>query len=315
VTRTVLVTGATGFVGTALMSLLKSDPSIQVRAAMRDAGAPRKTGVSRALIGAKEGATDWSAAVAGVDTIIHLAARVHVMRDDSANPLAEFRRVNVDGTVHLARQARAAGVRRLVFVSSIKVNGESGLFRETDEPQPVDPYGVSKLEAEQALRGIAAETGMEVVIVRPPLVYGPGVKANFLALLKAIDRGFPLPLGALDNRRSLIAVDNLADFLAVCATAPAAANETFLVSDGRDLSSADLVKGIARAMGRQPRLVPVPASILSVAAAMLGKREVAKRLIGSLQLDITKARERLGWSPPVSVEEGLARAVLGYRRR
>jgi UDP-glucose 4-epimerase len=253
--------------------------------------------------------TRWTDALDGIDTVIHLAARVHMMHDASADPLAEFRKVNAEGTLNLARQAADAGVRRFIFLSSVKVNGERGFFRESDVENPQDAYAVSKYEAEQGLRRIAAETGMAVTIIRPPLVYGPGVKANFQALVRAVRRGIPLPLASIDNRRSLVAIDNLVDLIVTCIDSPAAANETFLVSDGEDLSTPQLVRRIAAALDRPPRLVPMPPVVLAAVARVLGRGEAADRLISSLQVDIAKARELLGWRPPFTVDEGLARAV------
>jgi nucleoside-diphosphate-sugar epimerase len=252
---------------------------------------------------------DLSGALAGIDTVIHLAARAHVMRDASLDPLSEFRKVNVAATRNLACQAAAAGVKRMIFMSSIKVHGECGRFSESDAPAPQDAYGVSKHEAETTLREIAGQSRLEFVIVRPPLVYGPGVKANFQALIGAVARGLPLPLGAINNCRSLVSRDNLVDFVLRCTSHPAAANEAFLVSDGEDLSTPELVRRLARAMGRPARLVPIPPAILRGGAAMLGRRAMAQRLLGSLQLDISKARRVLEWSPPFSVDEGLRRAT------
>jgi nucleoside-diphosphate-sugar epimerase len=248
-----------------------------------------------------------------VDAIVHLAARVHVMRDTAADPLAEFRRVNLDGTISLASQAAAAGVRRFVYVSSAKVNGEAGIYSEDDPPAPEDAYSISKHEAEVGLRQIASASKMEAVIIRPPLVYGPGVRANFQQLMRAVAFGIPLPLGAVHNLRSLIGVDNLVDFMLTCLEHPAAAGETFLVSDGEDLSTTDLVRRIARAMDRSPRLVPVPASALMAAAAVIGRGNAARRVLGTLRLDITKARQRLGWTAPVMLDEGLRRTVAALR--
>jgi UDP-glucose 4-epimerase len=251
-----------------------------------------------------------------VDAVVHLAARVHVMQETTADPLAEFRRVNVQGTMNLARQAASAGVRRFVFVSSIKVNGEATQlgrpFMADDAPAPLDAYGVSKMEAEQGLREIASQTGMEVVIIRPPLVYGPGVKANFAAMMRWLKRGVPLPLGAIYNQRSLVALDNLVDLIVTCLTHPAAANQTFMVSDGEDVSTTELLRRMGQAMGHPARLLPVPASWLKVAAGLVGKGDVAQRLCGSLQVDISKTRELLGWVPPVSLDEGLRRAAAGH---
>jgi nucleoside-diphosphate-sugar epimerase len=231
------------------------------------------------------------------------------MREKAAEPLVEFRRVNALGTLNLARQAVQAGVKRFVFLSSVKVNGERGVYSEAAPPAPVDAYGVSKAEAELGLRQLATDTGMEVVIVRSPLVYGPGVKANFQTLMHAVARGVPLPLGAIHNHRSMVALDNLVDFILTCIEHPAAANETFLVSDGEDLSTTDLIRRLARAMGRPARLIPVPASVLLGGAMLLGKHEMAQRLLASLQVDISKARQLLGWVPPISVDEGLRRAA------
>jgi nucleoside-diphosphate-sugar epimerase len=240
------------------------------------------------------------------------------MSDKATDPLAAFRLVNVLGTLNLARQAAAAGVKRFVFLSSVKVNGECTLpgqaFTESDAPNPQDAYGISKHEAEQDLRQLAADTGMEVVIIRPPLVYGPGVKANFASLMRAVQRGWPLPLGAVRNQRSLVALANLVDFIVTCTIHPQAANQTFLVSDGHDLSTADLVRGLARAAGVPARLIPVPVWVLQAGATLVGKGESVQRLVGNLQVDISKARTLLGWRPPITVEEGLQRALAGMKK-
>jgi UDP-glucose 4-epimerase len=256
-----------------------------------------------------EPTSDWTAALDGIDTVVHLAARVHVMRDTATDPLGAFRRINVDGTMNLARQAAAAGVRRFVFVSSLKVNGEAGSYTEADVPAPADPYGVSKWEAERALRDLAGESGLELVVIRPPLVYGPGVGANFAALVRAVRRHLPLPLGLVHNRRSLVALDNLVDVIATCVDHPAAANEVFLVSDGEDLSTPDLIRRLAAAMGTRALLLPVPPPLLRAAAAIAGRTATIDRLLGSLSVDITKVRTLLAWSPPVGVDEALRRAV------
>ena len=257
---------------------------------------------------------DWSDALIGVSVVVHCAARVHVMNDESADPLEEFRRVNVHGTLRLASQAAAAGAKRFVFLSSIKVNGEQTQFGEPftadQQPNPGDPYGVSKMEAEVGLRALAWETGMEVVIIRPPLVYGPGVKANFLTMMRWLRRGLPLPLGAVTgNRRSLVALDNLIDLIVTCIDHPAAANQIFLVSDRESLSTDALLRRMGVALGRPARLIPVPVSLLQLGATLLGKSAVAQRLCGSLEIDMSKTRELLGWVPPVSADEGFRRTA------
>ncbi|MEN9669249.1 MAG: hypothetical protein RLZZ386_1156, partial [Planctomycetota bacterium] len=256
---------------------------------------------------------NWSTALHGADAVIHLAARVHVMRDTAIDPLAEFRSVNTEGTLNLARQAAAAGVRRFIFLSTIGVNGNSTahgkIFTETSASLPHDPYSVSKHEAEVGLRAISKSTGIEIVIIRPTLVHGSKAPGNFGKLTRLVAKGLPLPLASIDNRRSLVGIDNLVDFIITCLEHPAAANETFLVSDGEDLSTPDLIRRMARAMDRPARLLPVPKSMLMAAATMLGKRDMAQRLCGSLQVDISKSRTLLGWNPPVSVDEGLRRAV------
>lgn len=254
-----------------------------------------------------------------VEQVVHLAARVHVMNDKSSDPLVEFRRVNVDGTANLARQAAAAGVKRFVFLSSIKVNGE---FTEVGQPftadavpEPKDPYGVSKYEAEQLLRHIASAAGMEVVIIRPPLVYGPGVNANFESMMRWLARGMPLPLAAVtNNRRSLVSLDNLVDLIVTCLSHTKAANQTFLASDGEDLSTADLLRRMGVALGQPARLINLPEVLLKVSATLLNRPGVYQRLCSSLQVDIAKTRQLLGWEPPVSVDEGLRRAAEGFRR-
>jgi nucleoside-diphosphate-sugar epimerase len=306
-----LITGASGFVGQALCAALGTQGHT-VRAACRT-NSSQTDAVDCVVIGNIDTSTDWSTALQGIDTVIHLAARVHVMADSAPDPLAEFRKVNVDGTLNLARQASAAGVRRYVFMSSIKVNGESTqpgqAFTEQDAANPQDPYAISKHEAELGLRQIAAETGLAVFIIRPPLVYGPGVKANFAALMRAVQRGWPLPLGAIHNRRSLVALDNLVDFIITCATHPQAANQTFLISDGQDLSTTELVLAMAQAAGVPARLLSVPVWALQAASSLLGKGDAVQRLCGNLQVDISKARQLLGWVPPVSVAQGLLRAT------
>ena len=312
----VLVTGASGFVGRSFCAELALH-GLTVRGMTRSSVDLPK-GVQKAITVDLNGHTDWRDALDGCDLIVHLAARVHVMHETTGDPLAEFRRVNVLGTLNLARQAAAAGVRRFVFISSVKVNGEStqtGVpFTADDTPAPLDAYGVSKMEAEHGLREVAAQSGMEVVIIRPPLVYGPGVKANFAAMMRWLQRGVPLPLGAIHNQRSLVAIDNLVDLIVLCLKHPAAANQTFLVSDGEDVSTTALLFRMGQAMGRPARLLAVPSSVLKLAGALLGKSDVVQRLCGSLQVDIAKTQDLLGWTPPVSLDEGLRRTALGSQR-
>lgn len=314
----VLITGSTGFVGRALLGQLQTLPELRIRAAVRQTVAtlPCKQ-MESILVGDLHAQTDWTAALSEVDSVVHLAARVHVMHELASNPLQEFRSSNVQATLHLAQMAAQAGVKRLIFVSSVKVNGEitpcGQPFSESSAVSPHEPYGISKLEAEQGLRQLGQATGMEVTILRPPLIYGPGVRANFANLARAIARGMPLPLGSIHNQRSLLAIDNLTDLIATCLTHPAAANQTFLASDGEDLSTTELVQRMARAMGRRARLLPIPAPLLTATATLLGQGAAAQRLCGNLQIDSSKARTLLGWVPPVSVDEGLRRALAEYR--
>ena len=314
----IAVTGATGFVGSALVDKLRTLPRFHVLAWARRTPMNAVSGVQYVQQGDLSPDANWQKDLMGLDALVHTAARVHVMYDTVADPLTEFRRVNVQGTLNLARQAAAAGVRRFVFLSSIKVNGEGTAlgkpFFANDVPAPLDPYGVSKMEAEKGLLKIAAETGMEVVIIRPPLVYGPGVKANFQSMMRWLARGVPLPLGAIHNRRSLVGLDNLVDLIVTCVNHPAAANQTFLVSDGEDLSTTQLLERMGQALGKTARLIPVPSALLKLGAALVGKPAIAQRLCGSLQVDISKTRQILGWEPPLSVDEGLRKAAEGYLR-
>ncbi|WP_047453637.1 NAD-dependent epimerase/dehydratase family protein [Rhizobium rhizogenes] len=302
----ILVTGATGFVGQALCAEL-SRRQMVYRPVSR---APKPGFIA---MGTFDGATDWARALAGVETVVHLAARVHVMNDTSSDPLAAFRAANVDTTVNLARQAARAGVKRFIFLSSIKVNGEATVpgqpFRASDTSHPEDPYGQSKREAEEALLAIGAETGMEIVIIRPPLVYGPGVKANFASLMKWAGWPFPWPFGLVTNRRSLVFVGNLVDFILLSAHHSAVGNRVFLISDGEDLSIGELIGKLSSAMGRRALLLPLPPRLLEGLAALLGRRAAAERLLGSLQVDIGETVAITGWSPPYSVDEGLRLTV------
>jgi nucleoside-diphosphate-sugar epimerase len=287
-----------------------------VRASVRRPSNLLPHGIEQVVTGDLGPETNWQAALSGADTVVHLAARAHVLEEKTDDPLREFRLVNVEATWNLARQAAAGSVRRFVFVSSIGVNGNStGLvpFSERDAPHPQEAYAVSKHEAEQALRDLAAHSSMETVVIRPPLVYGPEAPGNFGRLCRLVQRAPLLPFGSVDNRRSLIALDNLVDFIVTCMEHPSAANETFLVSDGEDLSTTDLMRRLARAMGKPSRLIPVPSALLMTGAALAGRRQMAQRLIGSLQVDISKARRILGWVPPVSVDEGLRRACQDCR--
>ncbi|MDB5988689.1 MAG: NAD-dependent epimerase/dehydratase [Herbaspirillum sp.] len=302
-----LVTGANGFVGTPLCKQLRAR-GWAVRAATRMAR-PLAEGIETALVGTLDGETNWTNVLDDVDVVVHLAARVHVMHDDAASPLEEFRKTNVAGTEHLARAAAARGVKRLIYVSSVKVNGEAtqgeDKFAGSDLPSPQDPYGISKWEAEQALHRVAAETGLEIVIVRPPLVYGPNVKGNFAQMLKFVAKGIPLPLASVQNLRSLIYVENLVDALITCATHPAAAGKTYLVGDGEDVATPDLLSQLSIAMGRAPRLLPCPVALLQLGGRLLGKSEQIERLIGSLRVDSSPIRQELNWTPPFALQQGL----------
>jgi nucleoside-diphosphate-sugar epimerase len=321
----ILVTGANGFVGRVLCRRLL-DAGYVPRAGLRSrtswpelqAATP---GLSEFAVigdlgaGANLAGPDLKAALENVAVVVHLSARVHMMHDDAVDPIQEYRRVNVDGTEALARAAAETGVRRMVFVSTSKVNGESTSgrpFTEGDTPDPQDSYALSKWEAEKALRSVAAETGLEIAIVRPPLVYGPGVRANFLRLMRLAELGIPLPLPDTRNRRSLIGVENLADFLVRCASHSGAANATFMVSDGEDVSTRGLIDRLARSFGRSARFLPVPESAVRLAARLAGKEAAVNRLLGSLAIDSETARQRLGWKPPVSLDSGLADTARWY---
>ena len=339
---TILLTGATGFVGSALTQHLHQQGHT-LTASVRRITDSLPPSIQQTPIGDLLPDTEWTPALNDVDTIIHLAARVHVMHDIATDPLTEFRRTNTAATLNLAQQAATAGVRRLIYLSSIKVNGETTApgqpftastslsHRSLSEaeglsspPRPLrerglggegfllDPYGQSKQEAEQGLRDIAQQTGLEVVIIRPPLVYGAGVKANFHNMMHWLHKGIPFPLGNIHNQRSLVALPNLIDLITTCIDHPAAANQTFLVSDGEDLSTTELLQRLSKALGKPARLLPIPQSWLETALTLLGKRAIAQRLCGNLQIDISKTRDLLGWTPPVSVTEALRQTAEAY---
>ena len=305
----ILVTGGSGFVGSALIKRLLSEHRDILAVGRSDVNLPVETVKVSSF--SELGALGQR--LGSIDVVVHCAARAHIMNDNTVDPLAEYRKVNVDGSLNVARHALEAGVKRFLFVSSIKVNGEhtppGRPFTEEAAPAPEDRYGISKYEAERELQALCAETDMELVIIRPPLVYGPGVKGNFASMIRLMEKGLPLPLGAVRNKRSLVALDNLVDLIVTCVDSPAAANQVFLAADGQDISTTELLRNVANAMGKPARLLPVPSGLLMLGASLFGKNAVAKRLLGSLQVDISKARELLGWQPPVSVEEGLARAV------
>ena len=315
----ILVTGGTGFVGEALVHELLAK-GCQLKALVRKLSV-LPVEVEQVVVDLGEKESKWSieCVFSGVDVVVHAAARVHKMKDRSVNPLAEFRKLNRDATLTLATLAADAGVKRFVFLSSIKVNGEETFpqrqpctFKPDDAFIPTDPYGLSKYEAEQGLLTLAKETGMEVVIIRPPLVYGPGVKANFASMINWLRKGLPLPLGAIHNKRSFVALANLVSFIALCADrsqAPKAANQVLLISDGEDVSTTQLLRRVADALGKKPRLLPVPVGLMRFAARLIGKGDVANRLFGSLQVDSSKARDLLGWQPVITMAEQLRKTV------
>lgn len=305
--RTILVTGANGFVGKALCDYLARH-DFQIKALTRT---PNKFGSNIQNIVCDDLDTEDSllGVMKGFDVVVHLAARVHVMQESSDDALAAYRAVNVDLTLNLAKQAALVGVKRFIYLSSIKVNGEKTAvgtrFSADDNPAPEDPYGVSKMEAEQALFELSRLTGMEIVVIRPPLIYGPGVGANFMAMMRWLAKKVPLPLGAIDNRRSMVALDNLLNLILACTSHPKAAGQVFLVSDGQDVSVTQLLRKLAHAMKVPAILLPVPVTMIKYAAAILGKTPVAQRLCDNLQVDITKTKEMLSWSPPLSLDDGL----------
>ncbi len=313
--KKLLLTGATGFVGKALLAELLQN-NFEVIISVRNTPIPSSPKVKTIKIGSIIASTDWSPALQDIGIVIHSAARVHIMQDSSTNPLAEFRKTNVDGTLNLARQAEKSGVSRFIFISSIKANGNSSsslsMLKPDDVDPPTDPYGLSKYEAEQGLLELAKNSKMEVVIIRPPLVYGPNVKGNFLSLLKYIKKGLPLPLGSINNQRSLVALDNLVNFIRLCATHPKAANEIFLISDGEDVSTTELLIKIAIAFNKKPFLIPIPAATLSFIAKLFGKDAMAIRLLESLQVDNSKAIELINWRPVISMDSQLKKIAHFY---
>lgn len=317
---TVLVTGASGFIGRALAQRLKMDGVHSVRAALRNTS--RKDlpeGVEVVQTGdLVSSAVNWQDALTEVNVVIHTAARAHVINENAKDPMAAFRAINVDATLKLAEQAISAGVKRFIYLSSIKVNGEetqSGRpFTADDLPAPIDPYGVSKQEAEEGLRRLSENSGMEIVIIRPTLVYGPGVKGNFHSMMRWLAKGIPLPLASVRNQRSLVALDNLIDLIIVCTQHPAASGQTFLVGDGEDLSTPELLQRTAFALGKRARLIPAPVALLRVCAGLLGKDSAVQKLCGSLQVDIDKTREQLGWTPPVNVDDALRKTAEEFLR-
>ncbi len=311
---TILLTGATGFVGLALTRQLHQQDRPLI-AAVRRVGNTLPAAIQQVPVGDLLPNNDWEAALDPVDTVIHLAARVHIMRDTAVDPLTVFRQTNTVATLNLAQQAAEAGVRRFIFLSSIKVNGESTTsrpFNATDLCHPTDPYALSKYEAEQSLMQVAQETGMEVVIIRPPLVYGPNVKGNFQQLMNWVYKGIPLPLGAIKNKRSFLALDNLTDLIMICIEHPAAANEIFLASDGQDLSTTEWLKRLGHALNCPTRLLPIPQTLLALGLQTMGKANIAQRLCGSLHIDMTKTQQLLSWHPPFTVEDALDKMAKAW---
>jgi nucleoside-diphosphate-sugar epimerase len=308
-----LITGANGFIGRAVISKLALETNHLIRASVRKKTIqfPRQIKVFENMEASSN--TNWADALRDIDVVIHLLARVHVMHDKVADPLLEFRNINVNATIALAKKAAKQGIKRFVFLSSVKVNGESTFnkpFSEFDLPHPQDAYAISKWEAEEALKKISKDTGMELVIIRSPLVYGPNVKANFLRMIQYVKRGIPLPLGAIQNKRSLISIDNLVDFILTTISHPKAANQTFLISDDEDISTTDLLRRIGKYIGKPARLIPLHPKILSFLFNILGRQDFGDRLLGSLEVDITKAKKLLAWSPPKTLDESLRVTVI-----
>jgi len=307
----ILVTGASGFVGRVLCKALHEQAYTLIAADYKTQSLNDQ--LERVVVGELDSHTDWSVALHEVDVVIHLAARVHVMKETVADPSSAFRKANVDGALHLASEAARVGVKRFIFMSSVKVNGESSLigkpFVETCPTNPQDAYGSSKLEAEQGLFKIAQSTAMEVVVIRSPLVYGEGVKANFASLIRTVKSGLPLPFGAIHNKRSFVYVDNLVSLILCCINHPAAANQLFFVSDGSNLSTPELISKLANSLGIKPVLMPIPQKVIEFTANLIGKKNLVQRLCGNLEVDITKAKDLLNWDPPYTMEEGLKKTV------
>lgn len=314
--KTYAITGATGFVGSAVLERLAAQAGVEIRALVRRVGVKLPGNTVAVQVG-EDFLLEGDQPLEGVDVLVHCAARVHIMSDASSDPLSEYRSVNVAGTLKLAESAARSGVKRFIFISSIKVNGEGTVpgkpYTADDMPAPVDAYGISKMEAEQRLMLLGNATGMEIVIIRPVLVYGPGVKANFRSMMSWLNKGVPLPLGAIPNQRSLVALDNLVDLVVTCLDHAAAANQTFLVSDDDDMSTTELLKRMGEALQTPVRLIPVPAWLLLRGAALLGRKDVARRLCGSLQVDISETRSLLGWTPPLTVAQALSKTARSFQ--
>ncbi|MBA3536188.1 MAG: SDR family oxidoreductase [Tatlockia sp.] len=313
--KNILLTGATGFVGQQLLKKLAEQNDYALRIAVRTPKAQLfapEICIYRSIDLSAQ--TNWTEVIEGCDLVIHAAARAHIMNEKAKEPLQEFRKVNTEGTLKLAAQAASSGVKRFIFISSIKVNGESTFankpFSADDLPNPQDPYAISKYEAEQGLQELAAKTGMEVVIIRPPLVYGPGVKGNFQRMLFWLQKGLPIPLGAVTNKRSFVSIENLNSLILTCISNPRAANQVFLVSDGDDLSTTELLSRIGHLVNKPARLLPIPQILLSWAATLVGRKEIFERLCGSLQLDINKTKDMLDWKPQISVNEALEKMLF-----
>jgi len=314
----VFITGATGFVGKALVSELVAQ-NFLVSAAVRDDTAVIAKGVLKITVGDLTKIKDWQATLQSIDVVIHVAGRAHIMNDNAADPLAAFRKMNTEVTLLLAKQSAKVGVKRFIFISSVKVNGEmtelNKPFISSDQFVPNNPYGLSKYEAEKGLLALAKESDMEVVIIRPPLVYGAGVRANFATMMRWINKSVPLPFGAIHNQRSLVALDNLVSFIVHCINLPKAANEVFLISDGEDVSTTELLQKVAKAFNKEPWLISVPVSWMRFAARLIGKGDVANRLFGSLQVDSSKARDLLDWKPVITMDEQLKKMAQEEKER